>query len=351
MSTTSDKARLTWVDTAKALGIFYVVLGHHHNHVLYNYIYTFHMPLFFFLSGMMFSRKPEQTFTGFMAKRAQTLLIPYFVFSFALYGLWWFLGRFLDPGVTAGYSLEKNFIGIFYAQGQMEYMRWGLEMWFLPCLFLTTLLYYFIAPLSQVKQTFLILVCAVIGFNLPTWLGFRLPWSVDIALVAIGFFWLGHMAKSSLMQFDLCWENILLLLFLFFTSLFAFQLQIQRVDMYQAIYGDYLLFYLSAVTGVMFYVALAKVLPVINWVLFIGANSLVIYMLHMRALTVLNFVFNRFPELNIDDSQLLGVLAICLLQIVVVVPAILILNRFFPFFLGRGRNKPSPRYESPARVA
>jgi hypothetical protein len=42
-------------------------------------IYTFHMPLFFVLSGLFFHSR--YTFAELAAKRARTLLIPYYVFS------------------------------------------------------------------------------------------------------------------------------------------------------------------------------------------------------------------------------------------------------------------------------
>ena len=53
--------RLEWIDRLKGLAIFLVVAGHFiqqhelggesENNVLVRIIYTFHMPLFFFLSG------------------------------------------------------------------------------------------------------------------------------------------------------------------------------------------------------------------------------------------------------------------------------------------------------------
>ena len=46
-------------------------------------IYTFHMPLFFLLSGLFF--KPTVNLLNLIIKRAKTLLIPYYLFSvFAL---------------------------------------------------------------------------------------------------------------------------------------------------------------------------------------------------------------------------------------------------------------------------
>ena len=351
MTEIKKKARLEWVDSARAIGIIFVVLGHHHHHVLYSYIYTFHMPLFFFLSGMMFNRKSHQTFSNYALNRAKSLLIPYFIFSFSLFGLWWFLGRFLDASVIEGYSLTKNFVGIFYAQGQLEYMRWGVEMWFLPCLFLTSLMYYWLSPVSRLKQILIIILCAVLGFNLPILLNYRMPWSLDVALIAVGFFWLGNILKSMIMNYEPRWENVALLLILFSASLYTYQLQIHRVDMYQAIYGDHLLFYLSAITGVMFYVLLAKCLPAVGIWLFIGANSLVIYMLHMRALTVIHFIFGHFPSIQLDESTVLGALMISMLQIVILIPVVLILNRYLPFLLGRGRYVPASNYDKTANPA
>ncbi len=58
MSATRD-SRLLTVDVARGIGILLVVLGHNavfreSSHALYEAIYLFHMPLFFFVSGVTF---------------------------------------------------------------------------------------------------------------------------------------------------------------------------------------------------------------------------------------------------------------------------------------------------------
>ena len=56
-------------------------------------IYTFHMPLFFLLSGLFF--KPTVNLLNLIIKRAKTLLIPYYLFGLSLFGVgewvggWW----------------------------------------------------------------------------------------------------------------------------------------------------------------------------------------------------------------------------------------------------------------------
>ena len=88
--------RLDWIDYAKAIGIILVVYGHELNG-LYNsgislsdssfflwnsIIYSFHMPLFFFLSGVLFTssfdrRGAKQMFLN----KIDTILYPYILWS------------------------------------------------------------------------------------------------------------------------------------------------------------------------------------------------------------------------------------------------------------------------------
>lgn len=78
------KGRVVWVDWAKALGIYFVVLGHYilPNAEVRGYIYMFHMPLFFFLSGLLTSDKSlNMSFGGFVKIKAKRLIVPYYLFS------------------------------------------------------------------------------------------------------------------------------------------------------------------------------------------------------------------------------------------------------------------------------
>ncbi len=76
----SPAIALLTLDVARGIGILLVVLGHNavfreSSHGLYEAIYLFHMPLFFFLSGVTFRlTSPGET----VRKRARALLVPYF---------------------------------------------------------------------------------------------------------------------------------------------------------------------------------------------------------------------------------------------------------------------------------
>lgn len=63
------------IDIAKGIGIFLVVLGHVPILMwLATPIYIFHMPLFFFLSGMFFHLNEDRKMG--LYKKIRTLIIP-----------------------------------------------------------------------------------------------------------------------------------------------------------------------------------------------------------------------------------------------------------------------------------
>lgn len=89
-------ARIDWVDTAKGLGIILVVVGHAERGIvagrtapltpsiqfLDTWIYSFHMPLFFFLAGLFLYHSAEKTnFHNFALGKLRTVAYPYFVWS------------------------------------------------------------------------------------------------------------------------------------------------------------------------------------------------------------------------------------------------------------------------------
>lgn len=92
--------RIEWIDSTRGIAILLVVVGHVVGGYTGNYgmpkyqriidmvvdiIYTFHMPLFFMISGFVFGLKKynwsKDNYATYINKKAKALLIPYFLFS------------------------------------------------------------------------------------------------------------------------------------------------------------------------------------------------------------------------------------------------------------------------------
>lgn len=123
--------RVEWVDAAKGVGIMLVIAGHvWWSGPWRDAIYTFHMPLFFLLSGYMV--KPQPTFR-LIGGQARSLLVPFAAFSLILIAV--------DLGIEGARGVRPIFpdfrAGIEAILLHTESLRGPFTiLWFIPCLFL-----------------------------------------------------------------------------------------------------------------------------------------------------------------------------------------------------------------------
>ncbi len=106
------------IDVLRGWGILFIVLGHivgAGSHLStgmaqdfctagYKYFYAFHVPLFFVVAGMTFR---QLAWKDFLIRRAQRLLIPYFIFGLFSIALYWLMcslsTQILQGSDTTGY--------------------------------------------------------------------------------------------------------------------------------------------------------------------------------------------------------------------------------------------------------
>ncbi len=109
--TSESQSRLDYVDLAKCVAILLVVAGHivqcffarGENEPLHAFIYGFHMPLFFLLSGFVMGvtqqRLRQQSFWDWLLHKILTLLLPYVVWRLFVY-------RFVDPAGESSIDMD-----------------------------------------------------------------------------------------------------------------------------------------------------------------------------------------------------------------------------------------------------
>ena len=201
MNPSTSSNRIAYIDIAKGIGILLVVMAHNDlslvSPYLHRFIYAFHMPLFFFLSGYFFNS--EVPFVKFFSKRFNSILKPYFFTIFLIYA------TSLSFTNMSFKTALGRIIKSMYATAL--YIDW-VQLWFLPSLFITSLfaygLYRFV--LARIKQRairwLLLLTILVVGMQFSdiffpfsiTLFGkvyelLGLPYSLDLVLVS-GFFYI-----------------------------------------------------------------------------------------------------------------------------------------------------------------
>lgn len=130
------KTRIEWVDWLKALAIIFVVIGHFPiNAKLKLYLYAFHLPLFFVLSGITFNVEKYKNIKEFVKHKAKGILLPYLCLNFSYFAFWAIFNKAL---VHTDITLVTLLKGLIFANADKAYILNG-PTWFLPTLFLVEL--------------------------------------------------------------------------------------------------------------------------------------------------------------------------------------------------------------------
>ena len=325
------KKRLDWVDQARGLSIFLVVYGHNFP-ACEPYIYSFHVPLFFFISGMF---HPKKISFETIKRRAKMILIPYFFWAFALYLFWLFIGRNYGLSSDLELSPAENLVGIFYSQGGQTYMDWGIPIWFLTCIFLVFLIY---SLLKKIKNKILfvsaLILCVLAGMVWPKAVGIHLPWSFDVALVATGIYAIGHHTKNWMIDLEKRMQLVWMIL-MFIIHIITFYLNTLKVDMYRSLYGQEVLFIISGISGSIAYILLLKTLPFLKFLSYLGRHTIVLLAAHTRALTLIKLILMLVLGTTLFEFSEVEKLILAVIQIILVIPVIWLVNKYIPILDGK----------------
>ena len=205
------KDKIAWVNRLRGLAILAVVLGHI-NTPLTPFIFSWHMPFFFFLSGFLLSRR---NLTESIKLDFRRLIIPYFVFGF-LAILAEYLKRNFWPGfdyIHSSFSFKEEFISLFLWMDAGKIHTYGFILWFLPALFwsknIVILLYKIFRSNWIILVIGLLLWFLVINQKEIWWFG------LDKAMISIVWIALGKLVRVNIHKILRSWLVILLGLFLF----------------------------------------------------------------------------------------------------------------------------------------
>lgn len=326
--------RIHWLDSVKGLAVILVVYCHN-NPIFNEYIYSFHVPLFFLVSGM-FHKIQSDAKSIFYAirKRFKFLIIPYFLWAILLYLFWFFLGRHYGDSVDLNYSVQDNLIGVFVAQGGHEFMDWGVQLWFIPCLFMVYCLF---SVIGLIKKRILRCICVFLFLILGYFLKDIFPWyiwSFDVSLIALVFYSIGFETKGFLLLNKDKYHILLIFIFMVLhLSLYRFN---GRIDMYQSDYGNsILLFLINGVLGSLAYIYLFKTFSKITFLSFLGENTIPILAMHLRSMTVIKGVLLFIFGITSFSFNEWHKVLLTLLQILIVLPVIFLIKNYFPILNGK----------------
>ena len=338
------RKRLTYLDMAKGIGIFLVILGHieYIREDTLKWISSFHMPLFFVIGGILAYEKREEGRPLFsaLAARARGTLVPYAAFTIMLLTMNT-LEHFLEPGALSGAQLARQYVDA--ATG------YGIHiLWFLPAYFTAGAIFLLLERgLRPVSRNLAILLLAVGAYgvtvifrldqyavtdlSLAGFAGMDLLITLLRGILAMPFLLMGWYLGAFYGRLSRKAFPVLALLLIpggiLALHLSVFDLHYLYVEPWH---------YLAAFLSCAGLTALMRALPAIRPLAWLGRNSLVIMCTHAAFFVVyyvslgMFFIDNRIPL-----PQPVFNLGVAVLVCAAEIPVVLIFNRYFGYLLGR----------------
>ena len=353
MSESKSGKRVQSVDILKALGIMMVVLAHIDYAIAVKpWICGFVMPAFLFSSGIFLKTESGtiKSELAFCWKRFLNLMIPYFIWALIYNAIWSLSHRSFNPG-----SLIHILYGSHQSLGKVHTLT---SLWFLPMLFLATVLFslcrlLFKDKLNPAVKLILAGVFFVIGGVLPK-LSYGYPWGVNLVPTAFGFIMLGNVVypflKNMRQKPNGKWGPAILIVgtVVCFAGTLLYRFNIPKngyINMANAAYGNYLLFLPIAFIGVAFMLFLSLTLDwmipekpatIRNFFSFFGRTTMCTYLTHKLFIRLFEAFFKvvHAPNIVMAIVTSVGTIALCYL-------AALLISRFMPILIGQIPNKNS----------
>jgi len=332
--------RVAWVDNAKAFGMFLVVWGHTSgiNQDAKELIYAFHVPLFFFLAGTL--AKPKYLSLGlveFLKRNLRLLIVPYIFFWCVSYACW-MLNLYLTDRASVALldTWTAPLVGLFYGTG--EALELNVTLWFFTGLFCTTILFWAVWRIPN--RALAAAAIALVGLIGPTacWItDYRLPWSIEPALVALVFYASGFACQKKL-KTATSWSFVtkLLITAVLVATVVVTVRSNGLADMNSMRLGNLALFYIGAFSGIAAVVLLCSVLPGNSIATGIARITIVVFPLHLLAFRVLTgiAVFGFGLDQSFKDESFAWSLFYTIAAMAICCVCAIVLRRCVPWATG-----------------
>lgn len=322
--------RIEWIDLLRGIAMLLVIWGHVDRTDRLFFIITgsFKMPLFFAITGYLFKDR-NGDIKQFLSKLLKTIIVPWVILSL----IW------LKPF----YALLRGKIGNIpiYLYNFIS----GKDLWFMPCIVLAEVIFFLILKLIKDDRLRYLAMCSIAVFGIVlSEFGIGRFAMFDVACTAQAFLMFGYWFKNNeeSLRTIISFRRSLILV-LIYAGMILLSLALfpgSSIDVHKNRYYNYpLCAAMSFVSLLLLFIIAPKINLKLNWIRFVGRNTLVFYIVHYHARSLLlhgaNLVGFSIPKTFL--SYVLVFAYICVSMSIVSI----VINRWFPFILGRSKTKSS----------
>lgn len=190
-----DKKHYAWVDYAKCLSMLLVISYHSpglSDGLARNLILLLGMPVFFMISGFLFSAEKFPTLRSFLKRRCAQLLVPYTCFYLFFYILWLLLGRSMGDAAEQAIPWWDPLLDFLCGNPTVVIAPY----WFVCCLFVIQTIYYLLLRYVPRRWITPIVLLAPLLHAVPV--VDMLPWKLSLAFLYLPLYALPNLHKDLL---------------------------------------------------------------------------------------------------------------------------------------------------------
>ncbi len=302
------KNRIGWIDIAKGICIIAVILGHHGVEAL-SFVYSFHLTVFFILSGYTLKAKPLTN--EYIRNKFSRLMTPYFVTSFFV-TVMEIINNFL---LNHDYSTDSatriiytNVVRTFFASGSGDkfgdvnmYQPIG-AIWFLPAMFFSLIFVQIIINKIKSEKLQMLVSIALAGMASASAGVIKLPFSLQAGVYAIPFILFGMLIKKYAILEKLKWYHYVVM-----AGIFAIGCHLgyaQEFYMVNCYAKDWFITIICALSSAFLILAISRFIKHFKPLEFVGRNSLIVLCVHLFELNTFYWHYKKIIEnLGLPDTD------------------------------------------------
>lgn len=310
--------RMEYLDYVKGFGILLVVLGHVYaeNNYIKIWLYSFHMPLFFIISGILIKHTnvKDRDIKNIIASKFKSLIIPYICFELLAIFVWMVQNEFTLS------ALKWNI-----TDSMLMYCKAGAT-WFLPCLFITEVIY--LIMIKNIKNDKINVFVSLIIFLIPLILKTNNHYLIVIfrCFIAYGFVTFGYYAYDLIINKEITFKYLIIL---FILNIVLSQSN-GYVDLWGLTLNNPILYTINSIIGTLFIIyTFKKIKTNLNVLKYFGVNTIII--MGTQQVILDNISIHTGEQ---HYNYIIGTL-VFIVTVLIEIPIIEIINRYMPFMIGK----------------
>lgn len=311
------KKRDNTIDVLKGIGIILVVIGHMDTSQIgggiISYIYSFHMPLFFWISGYLMYSSKSIKFKEFFIKKFRTIIIPYIIFFVVSIFYGHIIVRYIFKQYVIVFNLKDTLKALFLSSDWLNSVpTFNFPLWFLMIFFITVIVFYFLDRIQKISIFIIVLfLLSIITIPIQKYIEGRPAFSINVLPASLTFMGIGYLFRKYEDKIKINPISLFLMFTFTLWSSYMYPENIQGIKHY--------IYFVSATASILIYYYIAKDISGSKLLQYIGQNSLIILGTHMLFSYSYQFTFIKkffsqyWDGVIIFIINLIYILVLCLI--------------------------------------